>query len=107
MKTARLHPADRHHDCQEAMNDRLFALMNEATEAGWSESEVALAVYELARAWRRWRYEKCATEAQIGTARRVCRPRACQAHPQMQTPHRSGLTYSGPASRQGDPASGA
>ncbi|MFH1797615.1 MAG: hypothetical protein ABIK36_06375 [Pseudomonadota bacterium] len=55
------------------MNDRLFALMNEATEAGWSENDVALAVRDLARAWRRWRYEKRATEAQIGAARRLRR----------------------------------
>lgn len=73
MKTARPHSADRHHDCQEAMNDRLFALMDEATEAGWSENDVALAAYELARAWRRLRYEKRAPEAQIGAARRLRR----------------------------------
>lgn len=55
------------------MNDRLFALMDEATEAGWSENDVALAAYELARAWRRLRYEKRAPEAQIGAARRLRR----------------------------------
>lgn len=67
----RLKPAspDRHIDCQQAMNDRLFALMNEAAEAGWSEREVAEAVQELTLAWRRWRREKRHTDAQVAAAR--------------------------------------
>ena len=64
---------DRDLACQEALNDRLFALMDEAADTGWSENDVALAVRELARAWRRWRYEKRATEAQIAAAQALHR----------------------------------
>ena len=64
---------DRSLECQEALNDRLFALMNEATTAGWSEKEIAKAVQDLTLAWRRWRREKRATDAQIATAARLHR----------------------------------
>lgn len=69
MKPARPRSPDRDIDCQQAMNDRLFALMNEAAEAGWSEREVAEAVQELTLAWRRWRREKRHTDAQVAAAR--------------------------------------
>lgn len=64
---------DRALACQEAMNDRLFALMDEAAEAGWSEREIAEAVRELTLAWRRWRREKRATDAQVAAAARMRR----------------------------------
>lgn len=64
---------DRHLPCQEGMNDRLFALMDEAAEAGWSEREVAEAVQDLTLAWRRWRREKRATHEQVAAAARMRR----------------------------------
>lgn len=56
---------DRELECQEAMNDRLFAMMNDAVDAGWSEEEISEAVRDLTLAWRHWRREKRATDAQI------------------------------------------
>ena len=73
MKPARPDSIDRHLACQEAMNDRLFALMNEAAEAGWSEREVAEAVQDLTFAWRKWRRDKRETDAQVATAARMHR----------------------------------
>lgn len=73
MKSARPATIDHHLSCQEALNDRLFALMNEAAEAGWSEKEVAEAVQDLTLAWRRWRREKRATDAEVAAAARLHR----------------------------------
>lgn len=64
---------DRHLSCQEAMNDRLFALMNEAADAGWTEKQVAQAVQDLTLAWRRWRREKRDTDEQVTAAARLHR----------------------------------
>lgn len=64
---------DRSFACQEAMNDRLFALMNEAAEAGWTESEIVDAVHDLTLAWHRWRCEKRATDRQVAATARLHR----------------------------------
>jgi hypothetical protein len=64
---------DRDLSCQEAMNDRLFALMDQATDAGWTEKEVAQAAQDLTVAWRRWRREKRATDEQVAAAARINR----------------------------------
>lgn len=68
-----MEPSDRHLECQEALNDRMFDLMNAAVAEGWGEKEVAEAVQELTLAWRRWRQEARATEGQIEAARRMVR----------------------------------
>ena len=73
MKPAQPASPDRHLACQEAMNDRLFALMSEAAEAGWSEKQVAEAVQDLTVSWRRWRREKHATDEQVAAASRLHR----------------------------------
>lgn len=73
MKPARPATIDRHLACQEAMNDRLFALMSEAAAAGWSEKQVAEAVQDLTVSWRRWRRERRATEARIAAAQALHR----------------------------------
>lgn len=66
-----MEPSDQHLACQEALNDRLFSLMDQAVDEGWSEKQVAEAVQELTLAWRRWRREKRATDAQVSAAARV------------------------------------
>lgn len=73
MKPDRPDIKDRALSCQEAMNDRLFALMDEAAEAGWTEKEVTQAVQDLTLAWRRWRREKHATDEQVAAAARLRR----------------------------------
>lgn len=73
MTPARPDSNDRDLSCQEAMNDRLFALMDEAADAGWTEKEVVQAVQDLTLAWRRWRREKRATDEQVAAAARLAR----------------------------------
>ncbi len=66
-------PSERHLECQEALNDRLFVLMEAGVAEGWTEKQVAEAVQELTLAWRRWRREKRATDAQVAAAARMRR----------------------------------
>ena len=61
---------DRALSCQEAMNERLFAWMDDAAASGWTEKEVDQAVQDLTFAWRR---EKRATDEQVAAAARLHR----------------------------------